>query len=87
MNTQLGTRALLVGGLLAAQLAIGQGAPSFEDADIDGSGSLSLAELTDIYNRATSFGIDLGPTAVDFFARLDSDDSGDVSREEFENRP
>ena len=87
MDAQFGTSILLVGGLLAAQLAIAQGGPSFEDADTDGSGSLSLAEVTTIYNRATNFGIDLGPTAEVFFARLDSDDSGDVSREEFENRP
>ena len=77
----------LVSGLFASQLAIAQGPPSFSQLDADGSGALSKEEVTALYEMATGFGIDLGPSADAFFARLDTDENGEVSQEEFDNRP
>ena len=61
------------------------GPPSFNDLDADGNGSLSGEEIAALYELATRFGQDVGPSADAFFAQLDTDADGEVSEEEYAN--
>lgn len=77
----------LISGLLVSTVANAQGGPPpFSELDLDGNGWLSKEEVSELYDMAAGFGVDLGSSADAFFARLDTDENGEVSEEELENR-
>lgn len=75
---------LLASGLIVSQFALAQGGISFGGLDTNSDGSLSVEELSDLYNMAVERGRSPAPSAEDFFASVDTDGNGAVSEEEFD---
>ena len=61
------------------------GPPAFSEADMDGDGSLSMAEVTWLYDLVTGLGQDLAPSAESFFSMLDANGDGAISEDEYPN--
>jgi Ca2+-binding EF-hand superfamily protein len=65
--------------------------PSFDQLDKDKNGSLSKQEVTDFFAQLAGRGNGNaqggGPNVDQIFARWDANGDGNVSKEEFDNRP
>ena len=61
------------------------GPPAFAEVDMDASGSLSMAEVTWLYDLVTGLGQDLAPSAEAFFGQMDVNGDGTISEDEYPN--
>ncbi len=61
------------------------GPPAFSEVDMDGDGSLSMAEVTWLYDLVTGLGQNLAPSAEAFFAMLDVNGDGAIGEDEYPN--
>ena len=75
---------LLASGLIVSQSALSQGGITFGGLDTNSDGSLSVEELSRLYNMAVERGRTPAPSAEAFHASVDTDGNGAVSEEEFD---
>ena len=61
------------------------GRPAFGEVDMDGDGSLSIAEVTWLYDLVTGLGQNLAPSAETFFGQMDVNGDGVISEDEYPN--
>ncbi len=76
---------LLIGSQVA--WAQGGGGLTFDGLDMDGNGSVSLEEITEMFAQFGGMGRGgQAPDPAQLFAAWDADGDGAVSRDEFDNR-